>query len=278
MVDEVYHRKATPEWHGKAWLAAALLAVALLLIGTPVALFVWGIPWLAGQIANTVPIEWERTLGEQALSALAPPEQRCRPSSELESLARRLQAAEPACPYSMDVRLVNTPLANAFAAPGGVVVVHAGLLEKIHSPDELAAVLAHEFQHVLRRHSTRALFRGLAWTSLAWFVLGDTSGLLAYATDSLGSLKYQRGDEEEADLRGAELMRRAAIDPRAMLSMLESLQSEAEIPGFLSSHPAARERIRLLRAHIASAEAPFRPALTADQWNRVRTSCRPAAP
>jgi predicted Zn-dependent protease len=270
----LYHPKPAPEWHGKAWLAASLLTVIVFVVGIPVGLFVWGIPWLAGYAAGAVPVEWERELGKQALESLAPPSQRCQPSPELDSLTRRLLAAEPSNPYPMEVRLVNTPLVNAFAAPGGAVVVHAGLLDKMRSPDELAAVLAHEFQHVLRRHSTRAVFRGLAWTGLAWFLLGDTSGLLAYATDTLGSLKYQRSDEEEADLRGQAMMQRAGLDPRAMTAMLEALQDQADIPAFLSTHPATGERLRILRARTQPTATAARPALSAEEWTLLRSRCR----
>ena len=272
-MDEVHHRKEAPEWHGKAWLAASLLAIVFVIVGVPIALFVWGIPWLSGQVASTVPVEWEQALGRQAFDTLAPSSQRCRPSPELGSLTRKLISSEPESPYTMEVLLVSTPLVNAFAVPGGGVIVHRGLLDKMRSPDELAAVLAHEFQHVLRRHSTRAIFRGLAWSTLAWFVIGDASGLLAAATESLGALKYQRSDEEEADLRGAEMLRRSGIDPRSMVSMLEELQQQEEIPAFLSSHPATADRLRNLGEQIPVTQVSYRPSLSPAQWHSVLAAC-----
>ena len=115
------------------------------------------------------------------------------------------------------------PAINAFAAPGGQVVILRGLLEKTASPEQLAGVLAHELQHVYQRHTTRAILEQTATTFLLSAISGDLSGGLAWGLEgarTLGSLHYSRTHEREADIEGLRMMQAARLDPAAMISLL----------------------------------------------------------
>jgi predicted Zn-dependent protease len=172
--------------------------------------------------------------------------------------------------------VVDEPAVNALAAPGGYVVVYRGLLERTASPDELAGVLAHELQHVVLRHSMRGLLREMGTSAAIGLIFGDTSGLAGLAGE-LGSLRYQRADEDEADNKGIELMVRAGFEPRAMITMFEKLERESnELPGvlqYLSTHPATRERVARLEERARDLRPSHRAAVPSN-WLEARSKCR----
>src|SRR5882724_4250501 len=86
--------------------------------------------------------------------------------------------------YRIRVTIVDHPAVNAFAAPGGHIVVLRGLLERTRTPEELAGVLAHEIQHVYHRHPTRLVVQHTSAGLLAAAVAGDVSALMAYSLEA----------------------------------------------------------------------------------------------
>lgn len=228
----------------------AVLTLTLLVLagGGAYAAWHWGLPWLAASAARLVPVEWERELGSAVAASIAPGAKPC-----LEVVSRRLEAALPRPNlYRFEIRCAPLAEVNALAAPGGSIVVFQGLLDAVRSEDELAAVLAHEMQHVTHRHTTRAIFRAFALQAVAGMIFGDVTSLLAQVSGGLSALHYQRGDEDEADREGVRLLRDAGLAPMAMPAMLESLEAatrgQAGLPAWLTSHPDTRERIEATRA------------------------------
>ena len=136
-------------------------------------------------------------------------------------------------PYRIRLSIVDAPAINAFAAPGGQVVILRGLLEKTASPEQLAGVLAHELQHVYQRHTTRAILEQTATTFLLSAISGDLSGGLAWGLEgarTMGSLHYNRTHEREADVEGLRMMQAARLDPAAMISFYEVMRNGAKRP------------------------------------------------
>lgn len=225
------------------WAAAVLLFAGYVLY----AAWHWGLPWAAASATKLVPAAWEREVGTSIARSIAPGAKPC-----LAETAERLERAVPQPnPYRFEVLCTDSPEVNALAAPGGSIVVFRGLLDAAGSDEETAAVLAHEMQHVSRRHATRAIFRTFAIQALAGLVFGDVTGLIAQISGSLGALHYQRTDEDEADHEGVLLLKRAGYDPEAMATMLENLDAatrgEAALPVWLSSHPDTQRRIARTR-------------------------------
>ncbi|HEY7868709.1 MAG TPA: hypothetical protein VIF59_05750, partial [Methylomirabilota bacterium] len=109
------------------WTVAAAAGV----LAATAAIYLWGIPALVALVTPRVPVAWEESLGRSAVSVLAPPEQRCGDPAVAEAMdriVRRLLGAEPSSPYTMRVYVVDRPILNAVAAPGGYVVIFRGLL------------------------------------------------------------------------------------------------------------------------------------------------------
>ena len=132
-------------------------------------------------------------------------------------------------PYTFRLIVVDNDMVNAFATPGGYIVVFRGLLERTGSAEELAGVLAHEMQHVLRRHGTKTLFRQLSTRALIAVFSGDLEsvGTMLETAEALGGLRYRRQDETEADREGMRLIQRARVDPAGMIAFFATLEQAA---------------------------------------------------
>ncbi|WDT79575.1 MAG: M48 family metallopeptidase [Candidatus Manganitrophus sp.] len=181
---------------------------ALFTIGFSITLYIWGIPVLVSMLAPHIPLSWEERLGEAIVDRWVPQETRCtseRQSEVINELVRKLTAPLPNAPYRFRVIVVDHPLVNAFAVPGGTTVIFRGLLVRIETAEALAAVLAHELQHNLRRHATKSILRYASMGLLVSVLTGDGSGVTAFGLESarmLGVMHYSRQNEEEADREG----------------------------------------------------------------------------
>ncbi len=151
---------------------------------------------------------------------------------------------------------VDVDMENAFAVPGGYVYITSGLLEKLGSEAQLAAILAHEVGHVVARDTMAAISRQIGMTAaLAAALVSGAPGDVANATSfitSVLSLQYSRDDEKDADLAGLAYMIQAGYDPNAMVETMRALQSLQEVRPveFFSTHPNPENRIIYLQERI----------------------------
>lgn len=163
------------------------------------------------------------------------------------------RSARPDLPWSFGV--IDSDGVNAFAAPGGYVVITLGLYNLLENEAQLAGVLAHEIAHVVEKHHLQALKKVLKrqfWSGLAVSVVdneGDrekldvlvNSGLRLYSTG------LDRKYEYDADLRGVVLAARAGYDPFALLDVLTTIDSinpdAAELTVMLNTHPPTGDRL-----------------------------------
>lgn len=271
-----------PTWRNARvrWTLGAALGVLLMLIG----LYRWGIPGLASAATPYVPVSWEEALGRQVVDRLAPKTERCQDPerlAKLDRIAQTLAATHSASPYRITLSVVDHPTVNAFAAPGGQVILLRGLLERTNSPEELAGVLAHELQHVYLRHTTKAILEQTAGTLLLTAVSGDLSGGLAWGLEgarTMGALHYSRTHEREADMEGLRMLQAAHVNPAAMVAMYERMQhndpDHPEPPEFLSTHPDMKERLATLLSQSGPPPADPHQLLAGEDWTDIRTLCR----
>lgn len=259
------------------------VVASLALMAVVAGLYVWGIPALARFLAPHVPLSWEERLGDAALEHLAPAGLRCTDPSRLAAIERiigQLSAAAPDAPYHLQLTIVDRPILNAFALPGGRIVLLRSLLEAAETPEQLAGVLAHEVQHIYHRHSTRALLEQGSSSLLITAVTGDVTGALAYGIEGarvLGMLRYSRLHEDEADREGLRLLQAAGIDPAGMIAfyrtMAEKEPHQAETVSSLSTHPDTGDRIAtLIRLAGPPPQHPI-ALLPGSDWKHVRSIC-----
>ena len=271
----------------RARIALTVLA-AFAVVGITATLYFWGIPGLAFIVAPRVPPSWEERLGRTVSEHLAPEARRCNETTRahaIQDIADGLLSTVSESPYTFRVTVVNNPAVNALAAPGGYIVVFRGLLERTQTAEELAGVLAHEFQHILLRHSTRALLRHASTGLLLAAITGDMTGPMAYGLESariLGELRYSRLDEEEADRAGFRMLVDAGIDTAGMLAFFEALMTERPktpaLPRYLSTHPEAERRLERLRSLNAQPRPVTTRLLPGADWRDVRSICGATSP
>jgi Zn-dependent protease with chaperone function len=268
-------RKRINNWAVLAGISAMLIAIPIVLV--------LNIGWLTGIAARQIPASWEEQLGKTAFGQYqiqADMIQDPQTARLLTELTDVLTQALPDSRYKFHFYVARDPSLNAFALPGGYVVVNSELLLRADSADEVLGVLAHEISHVTEQHGTRNLIASAGIYLTVQAALGDASGLLATlagAAPFLLSQKYSRGFENDADAHGFELLQRARIDGRGMLSFFEKVKAEeakmrakvreqvgesgavlTEMPEFLATHPATDSRIERMREKAARQQGPYR--------------------
>jgi predicted Zn-dependent protease len=212
----------------------------------------------AGWLVRTIPRSVDVEVGRSAWSQYLEGGERCsdpaveRYVSELVAPLLEVMDTEG---FDFQFAVLDDPSINAFALPGGLVTVHMGLLEAAETGEEVAAVLGHEIAHVTERHGMRRVVRQQAVAVLTGSLFGRSDLIVvADAVGSLMSLKYDRGQEREADEAGRAAMIEARIEPGGMERLFERLASEqpAGLPTFLSTHPDPGDRAARARADLGA--------------------------
>jgi beta-barrel assembly-enhancing protease len=220
--------------------------------------------WVAERVPIEQEIDWGRqlfqgmrgTLGVQAGGAAL---------EAVQSIGSRLTSGSR---YRYEFHVGDDSTLNAFAIPGGVIVVHSGLIAATTRPEELAGVLAHEIQHVESRHSLRGVVKDLGFRGLWTLATGDLGAtVIGQAALEITSLKFSRDDETEADMKGLDLLIKASIDPSGMPAFFKTMgEKAAGMPvAFLSTHPSSSEREHMLEERIANVTQAF-PPLDLGPW------------
>ncbi len=261
------------------WLVGGLAAVA-----GAVMLFVFvGVPILSGPVARATPVSMELRMGENfdaQVGAIFPTCRNEEGQRILSALGDRI-AMGADTPFDIRVRAVEAPMVNAFALPGGPVLITDDLISEAESPDELAAVIAHEIAHVEMRHVMQAVWRDLGIGMLLDLVVGGGTGAGQQAVILAGQasdLTYSREAELEADTRGQALLHAAGLSSQGMAPFFDRMARAdgsgrlGEAVEFMNSHPDSSRRGRVARAGAR----PGLSALDAEEWRVVKAVC--AAP
>lgn len=182
-----------------------------------------------------------------------------------------------------EVQIFESPDVNAFALPGGKVGVYTGILKVATNQHQLAAILAHEFEHVLANHGNARVSAAYATQgalTLTQALAGTPSpmkdqmfGLLGVGAQYGILMPYGRGQETEADVLGLDLMARAGFDPRQAVQLWRNMSRAAggkSPPTFLSTHPANEDRIRVLTQRMPQALSVYQAARNSGR----RPDCR----
>lgn len=175
--------------------------------------------------------------------------------------------------------VIDTPIVNAFSAPGGFIFITTGGLQQMHSEAELAAVLGHEIAHVTQKHILKEIKRGNvinASVSLAqetsagaqWLNDDYASKIGKIAFDKLFTTGLSRSDEAEADRIGYQLADAAGYRASELITFLESLQKlegTTALKTLTATHPSPKDRIATLRPLAGD---PNRGELLAERWSQ----------
>ncbi|MCX7561914.1 M48 family metallopeptidase [Sulfitobacter sp. F26204] len=276
------NRRAPPKGRGRlvAWAVAAVAAVGL-------QIFVL-VPLLADNLAGFIPPEGERALGEATFGQIreALDETGLNPLAicdgaegvdALNTLVGRLGSGRD-LRQAVTVSVLDHKMVNAFALPGGFVVLFRGLIDTAQGPDEVAAVLAHEIGHVISSDPTRHALRSAGSIGVLGLLFGDFAGGAAvlFLTERLISAQYSQAAEIGADEFAYEVLAQAGISPAALGDMFANLQAEygdsSDLAAHFLSHPTLSRRIIAARAAVDESIA-YAPSMSAEDWAAVQVVC-----
>lgn len=219
------------------------------------AIYFWFLPFLAERMAKRVPISYEERLGNGMMNALSPGFTiDAEKTAYINDFFRELNIQSA---YSINITVVHEDVANAFALPGGNIVVYDKIIEGMDSYASLAALLSHEFTHVDKRHATRSIFRKLASSLFISFIFGDVGTIgntIVSNADDLKGLSYSRNLEKEADLDGLKILSDRQIDCNGFIQLFNQLELETDATGqhiaeWRSSHPDLERRIEYIKSN-----------------------------
>ncbi len=242
------------------WLIIAFLSVNLL---TPPA-------------AAALALSDEKKIGKEALEmikARLPLVEDGEVLTYVQSVGNRIVKQLGHTPYDYQFFVINEPVPNAFAIPGGYIFIYRGLIEMMTSEGELAGILSHELGHIQAHHYQRRMEQGTALNIaaiagvIAAALLGAQGGGAGAQALAMGTmagaqtaqLKYSRENEEEADQLGLRYLCAAGYPAKDMVTVMQRLNQaqwmvHSSIPSYLLTHPALTERIQYLQTLIRKPE------------------------
>lgn len=233
-------------------------------------------------LAFVLPDSWRKNLADQVEASFTGDGKLCATSANnalLRTLAARLMQGNSAAP-PFEIKVYDIKLLNAFALPGGRIIVTRKLIDAAQTPDEVAGVLAHEIGHVYYRHAEAQLIRAMGIELLLQIVSGGGDTISGFA-GLLAILRYSRDAERESDAFAQGMLVKAAIDPMALKRFFEEikkLEGKGDSGGLfdpvsdmMSTHPLTDERIKAIQPLPPGITA--RPSLSDADWAGLRNIC-----
>lgn len=241
------------------------------------------VPKFSTMVASVIPYSWERKLGETVEESFVGDVPICVEPNGLRALARLYSKLD--LPEDTRVIVVKTPDINAFALPGNIIVFFDGLILNANDPGEVLGVMSHELAHVTEKHALEGMIRSIGFQMMLSVIIGGASDIAGSVIEN----DYSQDDEMTSDLIAIQTMHDNNIDPIHFINFLKliggeeheiveedtNLSSGMDILMKLgSSHPATKERIRVINEKIATFDnVQYESALSAYDWNKLRNIC-----
>lgn len=224
----------------------------------------------------------DKGLGQVAYHEYVAKETVCDTKESKDVIQQLVTRLDETIAEDLRVYIVDSPEDNAFALPDNQIIILSGLIHEAESSDEVAGVLAHEMGHIAKQHATKGFLRSYGLLTLIE-VLSSGSGLSSIAV--LGSFKFSRDDEREADLLGLEMLKNAGISSKGFSSFFarhvddkdgseKSFYDNFEqFLSYVSTHPDMEERLKQINAFDETTSYQTKPALNKEQWNILKDAC-----
>ncbi|MEM7440073.1 MAG: M48 family metallopeptidase [Pseudomonadota bacterium] len=262
------------------WASGAVASVLLILFII--------LPALANTLATMIPPAREQALGDQTLEQISgflggegADDMTCSDPAglaALEKMTARL-AGNRTFDYDLEIRVFDHGMINAFAVPGGNVVLFDGLLEAATSPEEVAGVLAHEIAHVVNRDPTRLTLRTAGSVGILGMVFGDFAGgaVALVLVERLMNASYSQEAETAADNYAHVMLAEADLPSTPFAEFFETLRAKhGDSEGFMShlaSHPNLAGRAKAAEEADTVGGAAYAPVLNASEWAALKAIC-----
>ncbi len=252
-------------------------AYTVLTIAVVVGLYL-ALPVFVAAGVNLVPQSWEEKIGRRAFNQFEVMREKQQVNKDCLDRVKAMSdkiidriKSENGLTQQFHLLVMPGKLVNAFAMPGGHLVLFEGLVRAASSPEEVAGLLGHEMGHEIKRHVAQAFFRTLIVNHTLSLIFG--TGFPADISTSLASSSYSRDAEREADEVGARLLEKAKIDTNGIRTFFEKLAARekglAEKFEYFSTHPPSQDRAD----HVKTVSQPTIPVMPAEDWQRLRQFC-----
>jgi predicted Zn-dependent protease len=253
--------------------------------------------------ARLMPQDMRERMGRNVIASLTGSMRQCETGpgrAALDRLTQRLVAKASDPPMQVRVIVIDWALVNAFAVPGGQLVLTKGLVQTAASADEVAGVLAHEMGHAIELHPETGLIRAIA-LGMAGDLMLAGSNTTGNAVLLLTQLRYSRAAEREADAHAVRILRNAGISPKGFGDFFERIDPFLRVAkdarkkteeerkrdenlaefgkklerslAIVSTHPVTEDRLKMVRSQP---DYPATPALDDAEWRALREMCGPA--
>lgn len=234
---------------GTAILIFALLGLYLLIA-----------PKVSDGLTKSIPVKWEVELGDKMYSQfMSANKENQFKSMQLDSFFKLMNVESE---YPIRMHFFEDTILNAFAVPGGHVVVYRGLMNELENYESLAGLLAHEYTHIAKKHSLKTILRSVSSYLILAAVFGDLTGLAGIILEnanSIQNLSYSRKFEHEADQNAVTILLDRKIGLTGMLDLFKVFLSVGNkgltVPEFLSTHPVTEDRIKYIESRMAKNES-----------------------
>lgn len=265
------------------WTTAAAGALALMIFVI--------VPALSGQLAVFIPPEREAVIGKAALRQIegffTEDESEswfCDDPAGQAAIDKMTLAllGDEVSPYDIEVKAVNHSMINAFALPGGQIILMRGLIDRAENPGQVAGVLAHELGHVAYRDPIVHALRAAGTAGLLSIIFGDASGgtIVALVTQSLIDASNSRAAEARADDYAIEKMQGANLSPEDFAVFFEFLIEEMgeareleDALAWASSHPPSQSRADNARSFVDFSNR-YNQIITDEEWSALQNMCQ----
>jgi len=231
----------------------------------------------------------------QQVNAQLPMVQDAEIQNYVNSLGNRIARLTSRSDLNWQFQVVNSDVVNAFALPGGFIYINRGVLERASNMSEMAGVVGHEIEHVVRRHSVKQMEQvqgANVGLGIACALTGVCQSGVAQAAINIGGAavfaKFSRTDEIQADEGGFNNVMRAGISPRGMYTFFQKLLAEEQQSGggnaaaWFADHPGTQDRIADIQRMLNQVPASQLNALQVNDAGfssmKARLSRLPAAP
>ena len=193
----------------------------------------------------------------------------------MDTMVSRICSANAIPREHIKVHVFRADVVNAFAMPGGHLVVNSALIADCKNPEQLCGVLAHEIAHIELRHVMKKLVREVGMSVLVNMTTGGgDGGQVGEVVGALSSKAFDRDMEREADMKGLDYLMNAHIDPHPFADFLYLTGDGESEEAFewLSTHPSSKERMEYVLEEIGKRQFEVKPIIAAATWEELKTN------
>lgn len=251
------------------------IAIGISIILFIVLFFTLGIDWISLGVAELIPQEAEEALGKAAYEQVSS-EFEIDTSFATKTLMSKCEAfvgsLSPDSSRHFKIVIAEKNIKNAFALPGGTIVVYRGILKEMEREPELLGLLAHEAGHIYRKHSLKKVARASLFLILYASIFGDVTGLSAILIQQAGGLldlSYSRADETEADEFAVTALKSIGYDISGLATLFKKIkntENALDWGSFLSTHPSPEARIAYFEKEASLQNVSGKRVLTEEEW------------